>query len=75
MTRQRSLQRNESGLHDIQKHIRQEAKGNSGILKTNQAFNCLNDLLRAEDPDAFESDIVQLHRRKVAERERIKAIE
>ena len=63
------LKRTSSGLHQVQQQIRNEAKGESGVVKMDMGFDALNAILRAEDPMAFEPDIVQLHRRKQRERE------
>jgi ribosomal 50S subunit-associated protein YjgA (DUF615 family) len=69
------MMRNAPGVHEVQLHIRAEAKKETGVVDPYQAFDALNALLRAEDPGAFESDIVELHRRKKQERAEQQAIE
>ena len=53
-------------IHSIEltNNLRVKAKGELGFINSSAAFDTLNEILRAEDPGAFENDLVQLHRRK-----------
>jgi hypothetical protein len=68
ITNENEILRNAPGVHEVQLHLRAEAKKETGVVDPNQAFDALNAIMRAEDPSAFESDIVELHRRKLKER-------
>lgn len=44
--------------YEVQLRIQNEAKTETGIVNPYQAFDALNDLIRQENPNAFEPDIV-----------------